>query len=368
MSAEILSTDMQNLFESWLRDCVARGASDLHLAAGQPPAFRIHGELRSEGEALAGEVLRAITHAILNDTRRTHLQEARGADLGYALPDGVRFRVNVYYERGEIAYAIRRLENSMQSLESLRLPQELHALARYPDGLVLVTGPTGSGKSTTLAALIDEINRTRRCHILTIEDPIEYVHSSRKSVVHQRQLYDDVPSFSEAVRASLREDPDVILVGEMRDLATMRAAVTAAETGHLVFSTLHTGDAVGAIDRIIGSFPAEEQQSIRQQMSLVLRAVVTQHLLPTPSGKGRVPLVEILMVTQAVASLIRQNKPRQIYSMMEAGAQQGMVTLETALARLVRDGLIDEGRARLMARDETQFERLLKLMAAGGVA
>jgi twitching motility protein PilT len=363
-----MSAEMKALFENWLRDCVARGASDLHLAAGQPPAFRVHGELRREGEALPAEQLRAVAHAILSETRRAHLQEVRGADLGYALPEGARFRVNVYYERGELAYAIRKLENSIQSLEALRLPQELHSLSRYPDGLILVTGPTGSGKSTTLATLLDEINRTRRCHILTIEDPIEYVHVGRKAVVHQRQLYDDVPSFSEAVRAALREDPDVILVGEMRDLATMRAAVTAAETGHLVFSTLHTGDAVGAIDRIIGAFPAEEQQSIRQQMSLVLRAVVTQHLLPTPSRQGRVPLAEILIVTQAVASLIRQNKPRQIYSMMEAGAQHGMVTLETALARLVRAGLVEEGRARLMARDETQFERLLGLAEAGGAS
>jgi twitching motility protein PilT len=248
------------------------------------------------------------------------------------------------------------LDDTFRSFEALHLPPQLKELTALRDGLVLVTGPTGSGKSTTLATMINAINTGRSGHILTIEDPIEYVHRHRKCLVHQRELYTDVPAFADAVRAALREDPDVILVGEMRDLATMRAAITAAETGHLVFSTLHTADAVGALDRMIGLFPGNEQDSIRQQLSMVLRAVVAQRLLARKDGQGRVPAVEILKVTPAVAHLIRTNKPSQIYSAIETGAALGMQTMEQALAALNVQGLIDEVFARQMARDGRSFE------------
>lgn len=362
---------MKTLFDTLLTRCVAEGASDLHLSAGVPPYLRLRGELRATGEeALSAERLTAMTQAVLSAEHWQRLQAERGLDVAYTLsagasPTGERFRMNVYFERGHVALAVRRLNATIRSAQELHLPASLHTLAEFRDGLVLVTGPTGSGKSTTLATLIEEINRQRACHILTIEDPVEYVFQNCRALVHQRELGVDVRSFADAVRAALREDPDVILVGEMRDLETMRAAVTAAETGHLVFSTLHTGDAVGTLDRIAGAFPAGEQNYVRQQLSLTLRAVVTQHLLPAKGGRGRVPVLEILIVTPAVASLIRQNKPRQILSMMETGTGLGMQTLEQGLAQHVADGLIEMETARLLAREPEQLDRLLALRRPG---
>ena len=233
------------------------------------------------------------------------------------------------------------------------------------DGLVLVTGPTGSGKSTTLASIIDKINRTRADHIITVEDPIEYVHTNKKSLIHQRELYSDVQTFDGAIRAALREDPDVMLIGEMRDVETIRAAITAAETGHLVFSTLHTGDCVGAIDRMIGVFSAEEQLAIRQQLSMVLRAVVAQHLLPVADGDGRVPLAEVMFVTSAVANLIRTSKPSQIYSLMEIGSSEGMLTADFALAELVYRNQILEEDGRRLARDPAAMVSRLQRLRGG---
>lgn len=346
-------------FERLLNELIIAGGSDLHLTAGVPPIMRIHGDLKPSGEPLAHELLIAMAKAILSDTRYATLEKNRNLDFSYTLRSGDRFRVNTYYERTRLAFAIRRLADRIANYARLGLPSQLSEFCKLPDGLVLVTGPTGSGKSTTLASMIDEINRTRACHILTIEDPIEYVHANQKALVHQRELLDDVPSFADAVRAALREDPDVILVGEMRDLETMRAAVTAAETGHLVFGTLHSGSAVGAIDRLIGAFPAAEQDSVRHQLAMVLRAVVTQHLMPASGGRGRVSVVEVLNVTIPVASLIRQNKPRQIMSMMETGLSQGMQTHDHALADLVANNRIDEQNARLAAHEISQFDRLL---------
>lgn len=364
---------MKTLFDTLLTRCVAEGASDLHLSAGVPPCLRLRGELHATTgeEALSAERLTAMMQAVLSAEHWQRLQAERGLDVAYTLPAGAssttgeRFRMNVYFERGRVALAVRRLNATIRSAQELHLPASLHTLAEFRDGLVLVTGPTGSGKSTTLATLIEEINRQRACHILTIEDPVEYVFQNRRALVHQRELGVDVRSFADAVRAALREDPDVILVGEMRDLETMRAAVTAAETGHLVFSTLHTGDAVGALDRIAGAFPAGEQNYVRQQLSLTLRAVVTQHLLPAKGGRGRVPVLEILIVTPAVASLIRQNKPRQILSMMETGTGLGMQTLEQGLAQHVADGLIEMETARLLAREPEHLDRLLALRRPG---
>lgn len=345
---------------------MAEDASDLHLSVGSAPVLRQRGALCALSHApLSAQNMEDLVRQILTPEQWGRLHAERGLDLAYTAPShqsdaaGTRFRLNMYFERGCLALAARRLNATIRSLADLHLPQELRQLKDQLDGLVLVTGPTGSGKSTTLATLIEEINRARACHILTVEDPVEYLFENRRSLIHQREVGSDVMSFADAVRAALREDPDVMLVGEMRDLETMRAAVTAAETGHLVFSTVHSADPVGAVDRIIGAFPAEEQNYLRQQLSLVLRAVVTQHLLPRKGQRGRVPVVEVLHVTPAVASLIRQNKPRQILSLMETGSTQGMRTLEQSLASLVADDLVDQDAARLLARDEVQFDRLL---------
>ncbi len=359
---------MKIAFDALLARCVAEAASDLHLSAGAMPMLRLRGELRAMLEPLTSGQLAGMAQAVLAPEQWQRLQAERGLDIAYTLASGERFRINLYFERGQPAFAIRRLNASIRSVQELHLPVSILSLTKFHDGLVLVTGPTGSGKSTTLAALIEEINRQQACHILTVEDPVEYLFQNQRALVHQRELGTDVLSFSDAVRAALREDPDVILVGEMRDLATMRTAVTAAETGHLVFSTLHTGDPVGAVDRIAGAFPAEEQNYVRQQLSLVLRAVVTQHLLPAKGGRGRVPVLEILMITPAVASLIRQNKPRQILSMMETGTNLGMQTLEQSLAQHVADGLIELDVARLMARDEARLDNLLALRQLGADA
>ncbi|MFN4265699.1 MAG: type IV pilus twitching motility protein PilT [Aquabacterium sp.] len=357
---------MSSHLQGLLALCVTEDASDLHLTSGTPPVLRQRGELRMLNQApVSAQNLAQWLRQMLTDEQWSRLQRDRGLDMAHEVPVSpedeapVRFRLNVYFERGELALAARRLNNVIRSFADLHLPQELSRLRDHNDGLVLVTGPTGSGKSTTLATLIEEINRHRACHILTVEDPVEYLFQNRRSLVHQREVGRDVKSFADAVRAALREDPDVMLVGEMRDLETMRAAVTAAETGHLVFSTVHSGDPIGAVDRIIGAFPAEEQNYLRQQLSLVLRAVITQHLLPRKGQRGRVPVVEVLQVTSAVASLIRQNKPRQVLSLMEAGATQGMRTLEQSLVSLVADNLVELDAARLLARDEAQFERLL---------
>lgn len=338
-------------FVRLIEDCIRQEASDLHLSAETPPYFRVHGRLQAAAEPLSAENVQQMALSLMQPRQREVFAEQQTLDLAYASPGGIRFRINVFRERGRVALSIRRLDDRFRTLAELHLPGEIGRLADLRDGLVLVTGPTGSGKTTTLATLLHEINRSRACHIITIEDPVEYVHHNEQSLVRQRELHSDVPSFAQAVRAALREDPDVILVGEMRDTETMRAAITAAETGHLVYSTLHTGDAVGAIDRMIGVFPAEEQQSVRQQLSMVLRAVVAQRLLPRFDGEGRVPAVELLKITNAVAHLIRSGKPQQIYSSIETGTAEGMQTLEHSLADLITRGLVDETAARRMARD-----------------
>jgi twitching motility protein PilT len=352
--------DPRSRFEDLLRRCITHGASDLHLSARCAPTYRVDGALRPEDEApLSPEDIRHMAESLLNPAQRAVLDAQRSLDLSHALPEGERFRLNLYHERGSLAVVARWLENRFHSLEALRLPPVLHRLAELKDGLVLVSGVTGSGKSTTLASLLNEINAHRPCHILTVEDPIEFVHANRRAMVHQRELHTDVPSFADAVRAAMREDPDVILVGELRDLETMRAALMAAETGHLVFATLHTGDAVGVLDRFAGVFPGEEQDAIRQQLSMVLRAVVTQHLLPAKTG-GRVPVLEILMVTPAVANLIRNYRPPQIYSAMEAGRALGMQTLDYALAQRVRESLLDDAVARRLARNPSAFDEMVR--------
>jgi len=345
-------------FSGFLRECLRLGASDLHLSSGAYPMVRKNGRLESFSDTMISEIeMKEMCREILHEEQAITFSREHNVDLAMSLESGERFRINIFRELGRTAMAIRRLDDRFRTFEELHLPAQLAELADLRDGLVLVTGPTGSGKTTTLATLIHQINCTRACHILTVEDPVEYIHQNQQSLIHHRELYSDVRSFPEAVRAALREDPDVILVGEMRDLETMRAAITAAETGHLVYSTLHTGDAVGAIERMVGLFPGDEQQGIRQQLSMVLRAVVAQRLLPAVDGNGRIPAIEILYVTQAVGHLIRSGKSSQIYSAIESGSSLGMQTLEQSLAELAISNLIRPEDARRVARDPETFDQ-----------
>ena len=312
-------------------------ASDLHVTPGSAPVVRIRGRIErlTEFEKLSADVTRELIYRILSTTQQKSLETKRSVDLAYSLPGVARFRVNAFFQRQTIGAAFRMIPSEIKSLEELGLPPMLAELASKPRGLVLVTGPTGSGKSTTLAAMIDLINRTRSEHILTIEDPIEFLHWHRNCVVNQREIGGDATTFADALRAALRQDPDVILVGEMRDLETIATALTAAETGHLVFATLHTQSAPQTIDRVIDVFPAEQQDQVRVQLSGTLQGVVTQALIPTADGRGRVAALEILVPDDAVRNLIRQGKIEQIYSGMQTGTERGMQTMEQALAHLV---------------------------------
>jgi twitching motility protein PilT len=312
-------------------------ASDLHVTPGTEPVVRVRGRLQrlDEFEKLTPDVTRELVYRILSTTQQKTLETKRNVDLAYSLPGVARFRVNAFFQRQAIGAAFRMIPSDIKSLAELGLPSQLSDLAANPRGLVLVTGPTGSGKSTTLAAMLDMINRTRSEHILTIEDPIEFLHWHRNCVVNQREIGGDATTFAEALRAALRQDPDVILVGEMRDLETIGTALTAAETGHLVFATLHTQSAPQTIDRVIDVFPAEQQAQVRVQLSGTLQGVVTQTLVPTADGRGRVPALEILIPDDAVRNLIRQGKIEQIYSGMQTGTATGMQTMEQSLASLV---------------------------------
>ncbi len=341
-----------------LRITAKKEASDLHLTPNSPPLLRVHGELLAvEEKKLSSEDTRDIISQILSINQRDMFEKKHSIDLAYSLEGAGRFRVNAYYQKGLVSIAFRNLPDEIYSLTELGLPESLHRLSDLRDGMVLVTGPTGCGKSTTLAALIDMINQKRACHIITIEDPIEYLHTHKKSIVNQRELYTDVDSFSEAMRYALREDPDVILVGEMRDLDTMCTAITAAETGHLVFSTLHTRDAASSIDRMLGVFPPVEQQHIRQQLSESLKAVVSQRLLKRADVKGRVPAAEVMMVTKGISNLIRLGKTEQIYSAIETGGGLGMQTMEQSLVALYRQGKIDKETAFKAAKNVKLIER-----------
>ncbi|WP_292957338.1 MULTISPECIES: PilT/PilU family type 4a pilus ATPase [unclassified Neptuniibacter] len=351
-------------FEALLALMLTQNASDLHCSAGVSPVLRIHGELIEQTvlSSLNKESLACMAEAVLSADQYQHLMSQRSFDLGYSNKNGDRFRLNFYFERGCLAFAIRSLHNSFATFEQLRLPSQLESIVDLKDGLVLVTGTTGSGKSTTLASIINKINETRACHILTIEDPIEFIHTNNRAVVHQREVGDDVLTFADAIRSAMREDPDVMLLGEMRDLETMHAAITAAETGHLVFATLHTNDAVGVIDRLIGMFPGDLQNTVRQQLSMSLRAVVTQTLVRTVDDVGRVPINEIVMVNSAVSNLIREHSSSQIRSVMETGRAQGNQTLEFALAQRVKDKLITRDKALQLTTRKEQFENALRVL------
>lgn len=340
--------------EHFLAACVRLDGSDVHLSPGLPPHVRVHGELTPmDGEAVCDVPrISALCADLLG--RALPLMPKGSLDGAVSSGDGTRFRYNIFLRQGEPALALRRLEDRFRPLSELGLPESLLNLAEARDGLVVVSGPTGAGKSTTLATLLDHVNRTRSGHIITIEDPIEYLHRPIRCVVNQRQVGLDAPTFNDALVASLRQDPDVVLVGEIRDLDTIRTAITAAETGHLVFTTLHAGDCVGSIERLVSVFPADEQDGIRRQLSLVLRGVVAQRLLPAVSTDGavrRVACSEILINNPAVSNLIATGKSAQIYSSMETGAMSGMQTLEQDLARLWVAGRIGEQTASAMARN-----------------
>ncbi len=340
---------------------IERDASDIHVTAGAPPSLRITGRLVPlEGfPVLNPQETREIIYSILSDSQRQQLENNHQVDFSWSIPRTARMRVNAYMQRGAISGAFRMTPGSVESLESLGMPPAIKAFASLPRGMILVTGPTGSGKSTTLAALIDEINRTRDDHILTIEDPIEVLHHHKRCLVNQRELGADATSFADALRAALRQDPDVILVGEMRDLETISTALTAAETGHLVLATLHTQDAPQTVDRVIDVFPPHQQQHVRVMLSAALQGVVAQQLLPKIDGRGRIPAVEILLPTPAVRNLIREGKTHQIYSAIQTGGEFGMQTMDAALVQLVRAGQISLETARRRASVPSELARLL---------
>jgi twitching motility protein PilT len=335
-------------------------ASDLHMTNNLPPVLRIDGELVPiEGfPVLEPVALQRIVYGMLTQKQREQFEANLELDFSYSLPGKARFRVNIYQQRGALGAAFRLVPFVIKSVEDLGLPNVIADFARIPRGLVVVTGPTGSGKSTTLAALVDVINRERAVHIMTVEDPIEFLHAHRTAVVNQREVGADTLGFPQALKHVLRQDPDVILVGEMRDIETMQMAVTAAETGHLVFATLHTQDAAQTVDRIIDAFPPGQQQQIRVQLAGSLQGVVAQQLLPTKEGTGRSVAAEILMVTPAVRNLIREGKTHQLYSVMQAGGQFGMETMDACLAGLVRDGIVNFEDAKERCHNQEEFARL----------
>lgn len=338
-----------------------RKASDLHLAVNSPPMIRVHGEL----EAVAGYAsltphqLQDAVYALLTDRQKQRFEEDRELDFAYSLPGAARFRVNLFLNQGSIGAAFRAIPWDILPLDALSLPDVLGEFAALPRGLVLVTGPTGSGKSTTLAAILDRANRTRRGHIVTIEDPIEFVHPHRLCVVNQREVGADTHDFATALRHALRQDPDIILVGEMRDLETIATALTAAETGHLVFATLHTSSAASTIDRIIDVFPPSQQGQVRTQLASSIQAIVCQTLCRTADGQGRVAATEVLVATPAIRNLIREGKPQSIPSMLQTGSRYGMHTLNQDLAEHVKAGRIDYGTAVEKCSDLSELQQLL---------
>jgi twitching motility protein PilT len=324
-----------------LRQTVSRGASDLHITIGRPPMMRIHGELdaQKDFEVLDAAGAEALVMQIITQDQRKELDTELELDCSYSIPDVSRFRVNIFWRDGGMGAAIRTIPTKIPTMRELQLPAVVAKLTELKNGLVLVTGPTGSGKSTTLAAMMDTINKTRKDHIMTIEDPIEFVYDHQKAIINQRELNAHTLSFANALKHVLRQDPDVVLVGEMRDLETIASAITIAETGHLVFATLHTMGAAQTIDRIVDVFPSYQQQQIRMQLAGGLRAVISQTLLAKKGG-GRTAAREIMIVTQGVASLIRDGKTHQIYGQLQTGSAEGMVTLEMDMARLLNRDII----------------------------
>ena len=348
-------------FASVLGQMVEVRASDVHITPGLPPAMRVNGRVTPlpDFPTMTPQDTREIVYSVLNDSQRKRFENERQLDLSYAIPGLARFRVNVFFQRGSVSAAFRLIPQEIQSLEELGLHAPVAEFTRKPRGFVLVTGPTGSGKSTTLASMVDMINRDRSEHILTIEDPIEFLHRHRRCLVNQREIGSDATDFSTALRAALREDPDVILVGEMRDLETISTALTAAETGHLVFATLHTQSTAQTVDRIIDVFPPHQQHQVRMQLSIALQGIITQQLLETADGAGRICATEVLVPTPAIRNLIREGKTHQIYSALQTSGSMGMQTMDASLAQLVRKGAITRSLAEQRASVPEELKRLL---------
>ena len=347
--------------ETLLEECIRRNASDLHIQYGLQPILRVDGSLFpiSDAPSLNEEMLKDLIFATLDEDQQKIFIKDKEFDYSFAFGDIARFRVNVFHERGKMAAAFRLIPNKIMSINELGLPGVVETFADFPRGLVLITGPTGSGKSTTLAALIDKINRSKSKHIITIEDPIEFTHKSIHSVVVQREVHYDTFSFSVALRSVLREDPDVVLIGEMRDLETIQAAITIAETGHLVFATLHTNSAAQSIDRMVDVFPAHQQPQIRTQLANMLQAICSQRLVPSING-GRVAAAEIMLANSAVRALIRDGKTYQLDTVIQTSVDQGMQTMDRTLAKLVQEGIITYDSAREYAVDIDELNRLVR--------
>jgi twitching motility protein PilT len=337
------------------------GGSDLHLTAGSPPVVRVHGDLErlEEYPNMTPRALQGMIYAILPQKLRERFEQELELDMSYSLPGRARFRVNVFMQRDAVGAVFRVIPFEIKDIEELGLPPVVADLARFPRGFVVVTGPTGSGKSTTLASMVDVVNRERAGHIMTVEDPIEFLHKHKTCIVNQREIGADTHGFGQALKHVLRQDPDVILVGEMRDLETIGTAITAAETGHLVFATLHTQDAPQTIDRIIDVFPPHQQQQVRVQLSTTLQGVVTQQLVPTADGQGRAVACEVMVATPAIRNLIREGKVHQIYSAMQAGGRFGMQTMDMSLAAHVKAGRITQAMAFERCHDPEELQRLV---------
>ncbi|MBI2009284.1 type IV pilus twitching motility protein PilT [Candidatus Saccharibacteria bacterium] len=347
--------------EVLLDEVVKRKASDLHLQVGQPPMLRVDGNLMpSQTQTrLTEQVVETLVFALLDEDQKQILLRDKEFDFSFAFGDLGRFRVNAFHERGNLAAALRLIANEIKTIEQLGLPKIINKFAQYPRGLVLITGPTGSGKSTTLAALIDKINSEKASHIITVEDPIEYTHQSKRSLVVQREVHYDTYSFSAALRSALREDPDVVLIGEMRDLETIAAAITIAETGHLVLATLHTNSAAQSIDRMVDVFPPHQQPQVRSQLGNILMAICSQRLIPALGG-GRVAATEILIATPAVRNIIREDKNYQLEAVIQTGAQHGMQSMDRTLVNLIHSGVISYDEARNYAVDVEELDRLMR--------
>ncbi|MFN0116970.1 MAG: type IV pilus twitching motility protein PilT [Elusimicrobiota bacterium] len=339
---------------------VQKRASDLHLTTGIAPILRVDGEITPTAfEKLTPDICQRLIYSLLTDQQRQTFEAKNELDISFGIKGVGRVRMNVYRQRGSVGAALRSIPSTFMNFEELGLPEVIYEIVTKPRGLVLVTGPTGSGKSTTLASMIDYLNENRSAHIITVEDPIEYIHPHKKSIVNQREVGQDTVSFSNALKFSLRQDPDIILVGEMRDLETIQAAITIAETGHLVFATLHTNDAKSTINRIIDVFPSHQQDQVRNQLSMVLKAVLSQNLLPHASGQGRALCIEILTSTSAISNLIRDGKVEQIYMLMQTGGKYGMQTANQSLAELVYRRKINMKDALENSSDQEELHKLL---------
>ncbi|MBD3334131.1 MAG: PilT/PilU family type 4a pilus ATPase [Candidatus Eisenbacteria bacterium] len=348
------------ILQKLLEEMIERQASDLHLTVGVPPKLRVDGVMHDmEHDPLTPESCQDLIYSALREDQRKRFEMNRELDLSFGIQGLSRFRVNVFLQRGVVAAAIRRIPYDVPSLEELMLPEVVPSFADLPQGLVLVTGPTGSGKSTTLAALIDRINKRRQGHIITIEDPIEYIHRHNRCIVNQREVNADTGSFPEALKYILRQDPDIILIGEMRDLETIASALTIAETGHLVFATLHTNSTYESINRIVDVFPTNQQKQVLSQLAFVLKGVLTQQLLPRRSGGGRINVSEVLVCTPAVSAVIREGKIHQIYTLMQAGQKFGMQTMNQALFAAIQRGKVRMEEALARSPNQQELEQLI---------